>query len=221
MKDNEPFPIATSPAFDESLLGFVARACDENGHPAVLHALGLAGFKTFGARFLSNSQTVDKRQLNAFFGCREDELCRRFNLPVKAEGSSSSFLSYFGQPIRGNMRESTLRRVSPASLRISPHHRGSWLLRPLHYCPESGEKLVSTCPNQNCGRSLGWNTAFGIPFCEYCLDKDCEPTTDIRNFPQPMLEEQDFNIYAPVARLLTHPFSRDKTMPDCFSTWKG
>jgi|GWRWMinimDraft_10_1066017.scaffolds.fasta_scaffold00849_3 hypothetical protein len=215
------FPVATFPALDESLQGFVARACDENGHPAVAHALGLAGFKTFGARFLSNSEAVDTQKLSAFFGCREDELRHRFHLPVEVEGSSSSFVDYFGQPIRKNMREPILRRVSPASLRLSPHHRGSWMLRPLHYCPESGEKLVSSCPNPNCGRSLGWNTTYGIPFCEYCLDKDCEPTTDLRNFSQPMLEEQDFNIYAPVARLLTDSSSRDKTVPDCFSTWKG
>lgn len=95
------------------------------------------------------------------------------------------------------------------------------MLRPLHYCPESGEKLVSSCPNPNCGRSLGWNTAYGIPFCEYCLDEDCGPTTDLRNFPQPMLEDQDFKIYASVARFLTDPSNRDKTVPDCFSTWKG
>jgi len=215
------FPVATFPVSDESLQGFVARACDENGHPAVSHALGLAGFETFGAGFLSNSEAVDIRKLSAFFGCSEDELRHRFHLPVRVEGSASSFVNYFGQPIRKDMREPVLRRVSPASLRISPYHRGSWMLRPLHYCPESGEKLVSSCPNPNCGRSLGWNAAYGIPFCEYCLDGDCEPTTDLRNFPQPMLEEQDLKVYAPIARLLTDPTSRDKTVPDCFSTWKG
>jgi ribosomal protein L32 len=216
------FPIPTVPLPDESLIGFVARACDDNGHPSVPHVLGLAGFKTLRARFLSVSNSVDLGHLSAFFGCSEEDLRHRFHLPIEVDGClPKTFITYLGSPIRRFLREPALRRVSPTSLRQSPYHRAIWTIRPLSFCPESGEMLISHCPNPACGKPLAWNYAFGIKFCESCLDDDSCPTTDLRSFDQPKLLGDDLEVYRSIAGLLTPQTPRAAAIPSFFQSWNG
>ncbi|RZK03396.1 MAG: hypothetical protein EOO76_03095 [Novosphingobium sp.] len=58
------------------------------------------------------------------------------------------------------------RRISPASLKVSPHHRIAWLHSLLPYCPESLELLIDECPR--CRKRLGWRRGWGIDTCEHC-----------------------------------------------------
>lgn len=216
------FPIPTVPLPDESLIGFVARACDNNGHPSVTDVLGLAGFKTLRARFLSVSNSVDLEGLAAFFGCHKEDLRWRLHLPTDVEGCPpKTFVDYFGSPVRRLFREPSLRRVSPASLRQSAHHRAIGMIRPLTYCPESGEMLISQCPNPACGKPLRWNYAFGINFCEFCLDEDSYPTTDLRDFDQPKLPCDDLEVYRWTAALLGPHGARGPEIPPFFQSWHG
>ncbi|MCP3471825.1 hypothetical protein NLM33_25155 [Bradyrhizobium sp. CCGUVB1N3] len=203
-------------------MGFVARACDDNGHPSVIRVLELAGFETLRARFLPVSETVDLESLAQFFGCKEAELRSRMQLPIEVQGSlPNTFISHFGSPVRRLMREPALRRVSPASLRVSPHHRALSALRPLRYCPESGELLTSDCPNPACGKPLGWNYAQGIPFCEHCLDDDFCPTTDLRDLELPRLVGDELALYRSATGLLTgHPDAM-RALPPAFASWHG
>lgn len=216
------FVIPTEPLPGESLMGFVARACDQNGHPSVARVLELAGFETHRARFLPVSETADLESIAQFFGCKEAELRSRMQLPIEVQGSRpNTFISHFGSPVRRLMREPALRRVSPASLRVSPHHRAISTLRPLRYCPESGELLTSDCPNPRCGKPLGWNYAQGIPFCEYCLDDDCCPTTDLRDLELPRLVGDELALYRSVTALLAgHPDAM-RALPPAFASWHG
>jgi hypothetical protein len=216
------FVIPTEPLAGESLMGFVARACDQNGHPSVVRVLELAGFETLRARFLPISETADLESLAQFFGCKEAELRSRMQLPIEVPGSlPNTFITHFGSPVRRLMREPALRRVSPASLRVSPHHRAISILRPLRYCPESGELLTSDCPNPGCGKPLGWNYAQGVPFCEYCLDDDCCPTTDLRDLELPRLVGDELTLYRSVTGLLAgHPEAM-RALPPSFASWHG
>ncbi|WP_165421313.1 hypothetical protein [Bradyrhizobium sp. Leo170] len=184
--------------------------------------LQLAGFETHRARFLPVSETVDLESLAQFFGCKEAELRSRMQLPIEVQGSlPNTFISHFGSPVRRFMREPALRRVSPASLRVSPHHRATSTLRPLRYCPESGELLTSDCPNPGCGKPLGWNYAQGVPFCEYCLDDDCCPTTDLRDLELPRLVGDELALYRSVTGLLAgHPDAM-RALPPSFASWHG
>jgi hypothetical protein len=216
------FPVPTVPLPDESLMGFVARACDNNGHPSIANVLGLAGFKTLRARFLAASNSVDLAGLAAFFGCHEDDLRRRFHRPVLVDGCPpKTFLNFYGSPVRRLFREPILRRASPASLRQSSHHRAMSMIRPLVYCPESGEKLISKCPNPACGKPLGWNYSFGINFCEHCLDEDSCPFTDLRDFDQPKLSGEDLYVYRAVAGLLDPQGPCAVEFPAAFESWHG
>lgn len=217
------FVIPTEPFANESLLGFVARACDRNGHPSVVQALELAGFKTFRAHFLSVSETVDLQSLATFFGCREDQLRSRLQLPILINGCPpNAFINHEGTPVRALMREPLLRRVSPISLRMSPHHRADWTIRSLRYCPESGELLTSDCPNPKCGKPLAWTYAYGLPFCESCVDDDSCPTTDLRRSELPRLVGEDLSLYRSIANLLTGVApDASQTLPPSFATWEG
>lgn len=216
------FLIPTRPFADESLLGFVARACDQNGYPSVIHALNLAGFETLRAHFLSVSETVDMQSLAGFFGCREEELRSRLQLSIKVQGSlPNTFVNHLGAPVRAFMREPALRRVSPASLRVSPHHRAPWTLRPLWYCPQSGELLRSNCPNPECGKPLTWTYAYGVAFCESCIDDDSCPTTDLRGLHSPRLVGDELSLYRSIADLLTGAPEAMRAVPSSFASWLG
>ncbi|MDR6658969.1 hypothetical protein J2W51_001511 [Tardiphaga robiniae] len=216
------FVIPAEPIAGESLMGFVTRACDKNGHPSVAHVLKLAGFETLRARFLPISETVDLERLAQFFGCQAEDLRSRLQLSTKVQGSlPNTFVNHLGTPVRSFMREPALRRVSPASLRMSPHHRAIWTLRSLSYCPESGELLTSHCPNPECGRPLGWTYAYGVPFCEWCIDDDSNPTTDLRGLELPRLSGDELKLYRLVSDLLSGSSDAMRAVPPPFATWRG
>lgn len=58
------------------------------------------------------------------------------------------------------------RRVSPRGLNQSPHHRSSWTIARLPYCPSSWDFLISKCTR--CSHELGWSTLAEVHICERC-----------------------------------------------------
>lgn len=58
------------------------------------------------------------------------------------------------------------RLIAPTTLERSSYHRFSWNNRLLPFCPDSGERLVATCPH--CSTRLGWFRTSGIGICEGC-----------------------------------------------------
>jgi hypothetical protein len=214
------FPVPTEPFADESLMGFIARACDRNGHSAIGHVLELAGYRTHKSHFLASKNEVDLSRLAEFFGCSPDTLKPRFHAEFAVEGGGTGFVNFLGVPIRSKFREPTLRRMSPASLRKSPYHRASWLLKPLCYCPESGELLIGHCPNPGCAKALGWRRTSGIPYCEHCLNEEAEPQIDLRTYDLPKLVGEELESYKSIANLVIKPSEIAGRMPPTFSSWK-
>jgi hypothetical protein len=214
------FPVATQPLADESLLGFIARACDRNGHPTVKHVLELAGHHTNKPNRLVTSDGVNVDALAKFFGCTTDELSHRFNRDVALADGRYGFINFHGVPLRKLYREPVLRRLSPASLRTSAYHRASWILRPLRYCPESGELLIDRCPNPDCAKPLGWQITNGIPYCEHCLDEEAVPKTDLRTVDLPKLAGEELETYSTIANLITKPPESHHRIPATFASWK-
>jgi hypothetical protein len=191
------FPVPTTPFDDESLLGFIARACDRNGHPHIRHALQLAGCNVHRSGFVARDSDGDHRGLAAFFGCSEEAWRRRVH--TKIDGMRG-FSDYFGIPLRQYFRDPKIRRVSPAALRESTYHRAIWQIKPLLYCPVSGELLVFECPT--CSRTLTWCTTYGVEHCEFCIDLDGENSVDLRSVQPSRLTGDDFKVYSAVADLL-------------------
>jgi hypothetical protein len=79
--------------------------------------------------------------------------------------------------------------VSPRALRLSPHHRAIWDLRPFCFDPITRERLLDTCPV--CGEKLRWWFVRGPTHCEICVTDRGFPKTDLRDHPQPILEFSD------------------------------
>ncbi|HEX9468259.1 MAG TPA: TniQ family protein [Bradyrhizobium sp.] len=208
-------PVSTNPLEDESLIGFIVRACDRNGHIDVVHALRLAGSHAARAHFLVRDREADVTRLSRFFGCSEDDWRRRLH----GRTGMAGFVDYFGVPIRAQFRQPTTRRVSPAALRSSVHHRAIWQLKPFHYCPETGELLISKCPNPNCGRELRWNRTYGVQYCEFCVDSNAEPTADLRSLQPPKLVGGDLKIYVSIANLLDWRLEDDALINPALLDW--
>lgn len=195
-------PLRTTPEVDESLLGYVARAADRNGHPALQHVLSLGGLSLCRAELLQRRGGLNADELATFFGCTSRDFQTRILRPVRVDGTGSSFLNFFGSPVRALCCEQKLRRVAPGSLKNSAYHRATWILRPLTFCPENGELLIDTCPNESCRKKLGWRTAFGIQFCEHCVNDDAEPTTNLCDYPQPRVPDGEIETLRFLAGLI-------------------
>jgi hypothetical protein len=71
------------------------------------------------------------------------------------------------------------RRVSPGSLRASPHHRMLWAVSTLNFCRESWEYLLDRCPA--CHAALRWTGADALK-CAKCA-------RDLRDFNSPQIPE--------------------------------
>lgn len=209
-------PVTTHPLPGESLPGYIARACARNGYYDMRCATVLAGHKG-AVGSLAASSTADWARLANIFGCSEADLASRRHLLCRIEGLPRGFEYFFGAPIRLRLRESKVRRVAPASLRISPYHRAAWLLRVFQYCPETGERLISICPN--CGKPLGWTRTVGIEFCEHCLDKEDDPTTDLRLATTDRLSEHELCLYSQVAGLIAPATDPGKLAPARLVGW--
>jgi hypothetical protein len=84
----------------------------------------------------------------------------------RLEIQGDDLVNWFGTPLPRHFIEAKIRRVSPKSLRASPYHRAEWMIRPLNFCPESMEYLISCC--RLCGKDLRWVTSTGLWRCDRC-----------------------------------------------------
>jgi len=86
-------------------------------------------------------------------------------MPLSADGATRSF---FGTAVSKFDIDLTLRRFSPTSLRRSPHHRATNMLRAFPFCPESFEILTAECPAPYCGATQRWYHTIGVDLCDQC-----------------------------------------------------
>ena len=94
------------------------------------------------------------------------------------------FVDFNGLVLPRGHLELSRRRISPIALIDSAHHRQSWLMTVLPFCPETLELLVDTCPL--CGFTLGWVNAVGIGRCENCLKTI--PPSALPSLPEDLAE---------------------------------
>lgn len=179
---NKRFAWSHPPIPGESLMGFVTRNADIHAADKVSAVLRAAGIDTIVPESLPTVHREKAPELARLFMTSPEEIQARTYPPAAVPGPPNSFASFFGTPLRRIYLESYRRRVSPASLRASGHHRALWDVRPLSFCCESREMLVSSCPE--CEAELGWRWTFGPAFCEIC-------GVDLRDFSQPKVEVAD------------------------------
>jgi transposase-like protein len=190
MSKVRPF-IADMPAPypDESLLGYIDRASQRTVVRSLHAVLRLAGStKNLSSPRPYNIDEDKARGIATLFKLSPHEILSRLYPWGEFDHAKESTIDFFGTKIRAQYFESAIRRVSPRALRISPHHRAIWDLRPFAFDPETRERLLVRCPV--CDRRLGWSRLAGPTNCEHCRDEQGRPT-DLRAFPQPLVELDD------------------------------
>jgi plasmid stability protein len=184
-------PLAFRPKPDaipgESLKGLVARAAVRNGFRSLTKVVRLADIET--TLGLPNTQVGAAGRLAFFLKVPEEEVRSRMYSSIERRDANSDFVDFFGVTLRSLYLERWRRRVSPRALACSPHHRAIHDLRVFSFCPETLETLIDTCPV--CCKPLRWFITRGVQFCEYCVDEDDNPTVDLRDFFQPLIEVDD------------------------------
>jgi transposase-like protein len=178
-----------APHPDESLHGYIDRAAQRTVVRNLGTMLRLAGStkKTSFPRPF-NTDPEEARGLAALFKLTPHEMLSRLYPWGEFDHVNESTIEFFGTKIRAQYLESTVRRVSPRALRISPHHRAIWDLRPFAFDPATREQLLVRCPA--CDTRLGWHRLAGPASCGHCVDERGRPT-DLRVFPQPIVELDD------------------------------
>jgi len=156
------FPL--EPMLDESIRGYLARVADWNCLDSRTDLLRFAGL-TYVRRDLSDRISTELSSVSDVLGIRDGALRRILNPTV---GGNPEVVDYFGLPSQRRRFEIKGRRVSPASLARSAHHRARWQIRLLPFCPESWEHLIDTCPSSTCGKPLRWAGCLEIDRCEHC-----------------------------------------------------
>lgn len=161
----KPLLFPCEPVSNESLPGFLARVAARNvlDNPAWL--LRTAEIPSPSAHDLSRRVAHKIDDLAEALGVNRDDIAKMWigEVPGRPE-----LRSFFGAEVRDSYLVHDRRRVAPASLKSSAHHRALWMLRPLSFCAESWDVLIDTCPSKTCGRKLGWSPARGIDVCEHC-----------------------------------------------------
>ncbi|WP_400768743.1 hypothetical protein [Methylosinus sporium] len=177
-------PFCDPPIPGESLVGLLARNVAKHGIDRVAPVLKVAGIDTLIPDTIATTHCDSVKEIAALLSTTPEEIAARCHRDVDVPGRPDSFFEWFGTPIRSAYREVNRRRVSPLSLRTSPHHRAVWDLRVFSFCPDSRETLISDCPA--CGKGLGWRWTLGIAYCEHC-------GADLREHPQPRIEVTDID----------------------------
>lgn len=150
----------------ESLDGYVARVAADQ------HFLSMRDITTMNRNPYpqrSHASFCDRDELDVIADCLGvDRDILHHHSPHWVSGGRS--LNMFGVPVMRRFIEFGARRFSPASLRISPHHRALWSFRTFPFCEESWEFLQDSCPSPLCGRRQAWLHTNGIDLCDYCAE---------------------------------------------------
>jgi hypothetical protein len=195
MSDLEIRPFAADmpkPIEGESLLGLFSRALDRTLIVKLKQALALVDVRPPGNSSGINILGKHAEGLATLFKLDREDVVRRLHPKTQFEHYSlngSGAIDFFGTKIRTQYFETIFRRVSPRALTLSPHHRAVWDLRPFSFDPITRERLLSTCPV--CGQRLRWVFVRGPTHCDVCVTDRGLPKTDLRGYPQPIVEFGD------------------------------
>ncbi len=161
----KPLLIGVVPHADESLMSLVSAACVANEHERTAQILAFAGVDTLRPAFAPFTRTSDANAIATVLSASANDVVVRMHPKAHCLSAGDS-VAWYGASLPRSFLVAEQRRVSPAALRASPHHRASWMVRPLTYCPETFELLISSCPY--CSAKLGWLKSIGVWRCETC-----------------------------------------------------
>jgi hypothetical protein len=146
---------------DESLMSILTRATGRNFHTRV-RALVVTGAR----RDIWNSSlqfdAAMTRPLAALLGLSTEAVADRQYARVPGPTATVMFR---GARVPRHLVMNGTRRVAPEALRRALYHRAVWDLTALDVCPDTGDKLLDTCPA--CGKRLRWGGS-EVHACQAC-----------------------------------------------------
>lgn len=155
---------------DESIAGAIAVATREHVLVATGCVLAAADVRLKHAGLVQVASRDQIRRIARVIGCDPEALASRGgerHRGGEGDGDKRTPDVSFGPLVMpSRFIELRTRRIAPASLAKSGHHRLAWLNLLLPYCPESLERMVDACPA--CATRLGWRIAVGLGVCENC-----------------------------------------------------
>ncbi len=157
--------IKIEPHPGESLPGVICRSTRVNVLEENKHLLAMAGIEIFNPALLAVGTRRELARLAEVIGCPEAAL-RACATPYVEEGTRTEGVTAGDGILRRTDLHLQSRRISPLSLRHSDHHRASWLVNLLPYCPESLELLRDDC--SECGAELRWRNSYDAARCDSC-----------------------------------------------------
>ncbi len=159
------------PYDDESLAGFVARTCANNGlrNPSVLIAdAGIRLTKGFG-RLARTSR--DLSALGTLLAVDPSWVeNRRHPMPDARRGARGQWVEFHGAILRRAHLFYSSPRVAPSAILEGRYHREIWHVYTLAACGKTGELVVDSCEHPGCGKFLSWVGTEGVGSCSdpYC-----------------------------------------------------
>ena len=152
-----PFP-------GESLVSILARASHVNAFESVVEVLALLGLRVPLPGSFAYAKYDKSSIIATLLNLEDADISSRMH-QVLSNGCNGA-VNWYGTSIPRTYINASRRRISPSSLKTSPHHRDVWALKPLSFCPESFELLTSECPY--CEGRLAWSQTLGPWRCEHC-----------------------------------------------------
>jgi TniQ len=154
-----------APIPGESLLSFFARTANQNVCERLSGLLAHAGVVLKRPSSIPFVDAVQAERIAALCSVSPIEIEHLVHAAVTMEGVGD-YVTWFGTRLERRFISTTTRRLSPRSLRGSPHHRAIWTVGPISFCPESFERLIGQCPY--CEAKLDWRRTRGPAVCETC-----------------------------------------------------
>jgi hypothetical protein len=164
------------PQNGESFNSLIMRVAEHNGLLGISEVLDKIGVGRGRSDHASFTKIGEITRVAAALDIPQHEIASRMHPPV-LDADDRAIVLFNSVQIRRKFIDAEARRFSPAALRASPCHRKIWDLRPLTFCPQSFEKLLSQCPE--CETDCTWGGASLIN-CRVCgCDLRYVPTTKL------------------------------------------
>lgn len=141
-------PLRIEPLLGESLLGFLFRLAERNGHSSPFCVLAHAGLSIRSVEPVSRLSSIEA--LSCASGASVETL-RSMSYAAEPKRKGWHFL---GRELGGDQFLLHSRRACPVCVAQSPHHRAIWDLAVVTACPHHRVPLISAC--QSCGRRFRW-----------------------------------------------------------------
>jgi hypothetical protein len=209
--------VPVSPMPGEGLADLFYRAASQNGYKRLINIFHKGGF----SHLAFAKSKPDLRAVADLLGTPngEEDLV---DLQYCRWSDEGLWINFFGAAIPSRQL-SGWRRVSPSSLRISPHSKAMWHLNAINFDVRTHERLLDRCPV--CETRLTFLVTAGVCRCHVC-----GPAIDFRDYEQPRIECDDLealdfatglidpeNPFGKPATLSLHPAIRDENPGQIFS----